>query len=188
MTIYSILKNKFENCDELERFDEEKWERRKGLIDSSRILYSTCDIEDEKLKDFDKIIWGRYFDPKYKVYKKIFIPFTPDNIQKMQSLYDEITEELLKKTIELCEELERKKEEKHKKRIEERKNNPKFQTYIEQKEYNNTLIPEGTNEIDAIHKWKELEYVMPAPKVIENIKKSYNMSWSKFINHIIDNF
>lgn len=188
MTIYAILKNKFENCDELERFDEEKWERRKALIDNSRILYSTMDIEDERLKDFDEIIWGRYFDPKNIVYKKIFIPFTPDNIQKMQGLYDEITEDLLKKTIELCEQLEKQKEEKRKKRIEERKDNPIFQSYIELKEYNNSLIPEGTDEMDAIHKWKELGYVMPAPKVIEDIKNNYNMSWSKFKNHIVNNF
>lgn len=93
------------------------------------------DIEDERLKDFDEIIWGRYFDPQHIVYKKIFIPFTPDNIQKMQGLYDEITDEM-----------------------------------------------------DAIHKWKELGYVMPAPKVIEKIKNNYNMSWSKFKNHIVNNF
>lgn len=188
MNIYVILKNIYKNEFELERFDEDFWNVKKPFIDPERIIYSTIDIEDEKIKDFKDIIWGRVFEPEKKIYSKVIIPFTPNNIIQMKKEYKEKTKGYKKKYKEIYDNLEALRKQRKQEKIKKYRSSDIFKEYLSKKNNSDSLISEDTPEIDAIYKWIELDYIMPPPKRIEDIKKTYNMPWSKFIKHIQDNF
>lgn len=188
MNIYVILKNKQKDEYELEKFEEVNWKRLKPIIDPERIIYATPDIEDERLKNFNEIIWNRVYSPIHKIFTKIIIPFTPDKITVMNEIAMEKSLSLEKKYQEKYEQYEKDREERKRLRLEKVRTSDKFQEFIKAKETNDSLIPDETSEIDALQKWKELNFIMPPPKAIKKIKENYKMSWTDFIQHIKNNF
>ena len=126
--------------------------------------------------------------PSLYNHKKITIPFTPDNIIQMEKDGKEKSEIAIKEYKTAVEIHEKKLAENKKARIEKDRNSNKFNEFLNAKKINDNLIDENMSEIDALYKWKELNFIMPPPIGIKKIKESYNMPWSKFIKHIQDNF
>ena len=60
------------------------WEKRKLYLDPSIIVYSTTDIEDERIRDFDEIIWGKILEPVRKKFTKVKVKFDPHHFQEME--------------------------------------------------------------------------------------------------------
>ena len=66
--------------------------------------------------------------------------------------------------------------------------NGNYDRLRENQELMNKKIPMDMNEFDALSEWKKLSFVKPAGKRIEEIKKSYQMSWTAFTRFVDVNF
>lgn len=185
--VYVILQNtKKEKY--LNRMSFEIWEKVKLSLDPKSIIYVTKDIHDSEIQTFDTINYNSIFHPLEKKFHYIKIPFTPDNIEFMniesEKKYNELKEKYDKEVFE--------KEERRKARIQkkhdENEKNGNYEKLLNAQIEADSLIPIEMNEMDAIYKWRELNYQMPAAHRIAQIKESYNMSWSEFKLYIQNNF
>lgn len=180
--VYAIL-----NCEKgfvLEQFQDEKFEVFQLNKKDGFIVYKTKDVLDEELlrlveaNDIKTIIWRRYYHRVYKVYMKVEVPFTPHDFSKMGELSDNFVadkEEEIQRLLAEKEERKIKQQEANFDKIMMDKKNQRLLV-----EEQNLLIPSDMDEMEAIFRWAELNYKLPAADRITEIKKSYNLSWGRF--------
>ncbi len=182
MYLYVILET-YDKGRELERFTEEKWNEVKVRLNPVRIVYVTSDLSDEKLMDFDRIIWDRFFNPLSRVYEKVIIPFTQNYEENCKAAEKENNRKLL--VLQEREEQARiNRDIRIKKKKAENLQNGNYERLNQVQDEMNKLIPMETDEIEAFSIWKSTGYKRPAGKRIESLKADYNMSWKDFIYFI----
>lgn len=170
---------------ELERHTTERWITIKPKI-KYEILYETEDVEDPKLKEFnlETIIWSRVFNPITKDYEKVKVPFTPDNVYLMTEKAEEITASKLNRF--------KAEEQQKKNKIEERKNTKEYKNQLQQykvsQEYIEEKIPYSLSIEEAFRRWKQMNFFMPAPKIIAEYKKRRNIKWYELQNFVNKNY
>ena len=185
MNYYVVLS--VNGSEELEHFTEEKWNVSKERISPERILYVTCDIEDERISDFETIIYDRIFNPFQKNYQKIKVPFS-DNILEMEKAADLLIQEKYIQIAKIEKEMKDVRERRISRKVMQNMENGNYDRLRENQELMNKKIPMDMNEFDALSEWKKLSFVKPAGKRIEEIKKSYQMSWTAFTRFVDVNF
>lgn len=84
MNVYVVMQKVFFKK-ELKRYDDDFWNVQKSFVNPNKLVYSTMDVEDRKLKKFDEIIWKTVFDIENLRRLEIKVPFTPDNIKQMEN-------------------------------------------------------------------------------------------------------
>ena len=176
MNIYVVFSD--ERKTELERFTEEKWNVVKDTVNSERVKLVTADLDDEALKEWDisEIVWDRIYNPQFRNYRKIKVPLSR-NIIEMENL---ASEKMVEAKAQIEADLEKMKKAREAK-INSKESQDKNRAWREQTAKNSELIPDDMDEYSAITEWKKLDYVMPAPRRITEIKESYSMSWNRFI-------
>ena len=171
---------------QLERFDDERLNRFKNKEgNSERILYETTNLNDEQLHKLlneyqvTKIVWKRYNTPHYNNPRKIEVSFDPKNTEKMEKESEEIINQINLEEEQLYvynKELQRLRI------IESRARNlPSLDKIIEKKKEMNKIITSDMTEIEALLKWAETDFKIPAGDRITKIKESYAESWSNFL-------
>lgn len=185
--LYILVKSK--NAITLERIEESTWELIQTYPNKDIKNYVTMDIEDEELQKYgiDTIIWERIWDPNYRFYRKVNVPFTPYDVSKIEEnaeierkkIYEKITKE--KALIDNQKKLRAE-------RIAREKVSPERVAQKEeigkQRKELDEIIPMDMDNLDALMKWKELGYPQPTAHKIEAIKNSYNMSWKEFTDYM----
>lgn len=175
---------------QLERFDDEQLNSFKSETENAaRIIYETTNINDEQLHkllneyEITKIVWKRHNTPHYNNQRKIEVTFIPEQIDKMNEEAEQIIQQINLEEEQLYvynKELE-------KLRIMESRarNLPPPDKLIEEitqkKEEMNKIITSDMTEIEAILKWAETDFKIPAGDRITKIKESYAESWSNFL-------
>ena len=182
MYLYVILET-YDKGKEIERFTEEKWNEVKPRLNPLRIVYVTSDLSDEKLKDFDRIIWDRLYNPLTRIYEKIVIPFTSDYEKNCKAAETETNRKLMI-IEERAEQLRINRDIRIKRKRAENLENGNYERLNQIQNEMDQLIPMETEEIEAFSIWKTTGYKRPAGRRIEGIKEDYNMSWKDFINFI----
>lgn len=168
---------------ELERFTEEKWAMVKARLNPIRIIHVSPDLNDPAFSEFKEIVWDRNFNPINKGYEKIKVPFTRnfDEMEKAALLkIQEKKKNIAERYDQMLKEREIKKINRRQKQLE----SGNIKELNERQDFINSQIPLDTDEMDALSLWRELDFYMPAGKRIEQIKESYNMSWSRFVEFV----
>ena len=180
MNIYVILKTT--TGTEAERFDEIQWEETKKRIDKNRILYATPDITDSNFKtnNIEKIIWGRVFNPAGRNFRKVFVKFSK-NVSEMEQEFD-------KNVIQVNSEIDKSLDDIKKLKFEKfQRKTPIYEKELEEHRNKvleiNKLFSGTDDEYALLSEWKKNNFIMPPPDKIKDIKDTYNMSWSEFIEH-----
>lgn len=175
---------------QLERFDDEQLNSFKSETENTAIIiYETTNINDEHLHkllneyEITKIVWKRHNTPYYNNQRKIEVAFIPEQIDKMNEEAEQIIQQINLEEEQLYvynKELE-------KLRIMESRarNLPPLDKLIEEmtqkKEEMNKIITSDMTEIEALLKWAETDFKIPAGDRITKIKESYAESWSNFL-------
>ena len=175
---------------QLERFDDEQLNSFKSETENTAIIiYETTNINDEQLHkllneyEITKIVWKRHNTPYYNNQRKIEVAFIPEQIDKMNEEAEQIIQQINLEEEELYvynKELE-------KLRIMESRarNLPPLDKLIEEmtqkKEEINKIITSDMTEIEALLRWAETDFKIPAGDRITKIKESYAESWSNFL-------
>ena len=175
---------------QLERFDDEQLNSFKSETENvAIIIYETTNINDEHLHkllneyEITKIVWKRHNTPYYNNQRKIEVTFIPEQIDKMNEEAEQIIQQINLEEEQLYvynKELE-------KLRIMESRarNLPPLDKLIEEitqkKEEMNKIITSDMTEIEALLKWAETDFKIPAGDRITAIKESYAESWSNFL-------
>jgi hypothetical protein len=175
---------------QLERFDDEQLNSFKSETENTAIIiYETTNINDEQLHkllneyEITKIVWKRHNTPYYNNQRKIEVAFIPEQIDKMNEEAEQIIQQINLEEEQLYvynKELE-------KLRIMESRarNLPPLDKLIEEmtqkKEEMNKIITSDMTEIEALLKWAETDFKIPAGDRITKIKESYAESWSNFL-------
>ena len=167
MDVFIVLKNKFSKKYEIERMTDAQWNTVKNNIDKERIVYITCDINDEALDayNFKEIIWERIFDDSCNNYRKVKIPFSK-NINKVENILNEKRSSI----------------------INEIKNREKVFIQKKEKDANGKpriKISKKLTEEEALIKWYSLECPFPAPSRIVNTKRELGLSWRNLKKYIL---
>lgn len=184
--LYILTEGSFTN---LERIEELTWELIKANPNPELKNYVTKDIEDEELQKhgLDTIIWERVWDPYYKFYRKVIVPFTPYDINAMEKAA-EIKKEEIKNLFKKFKIRYDHDQEIKTQRIQKEKNSPeRIAQKAEIGKIRNELdkqIPMEMEELEALKKWQELGFCQPTAHRIEEIKNSYHMSWSLFMERV----
>lgn len=182
MYVYVILET-YDKGKELERFSEEKWNEVKPRLNPLRIAYVTTDLNDERLKNYDRIIWDRVFNPMTRVYEKIIIALSQDYEENCRNAETEKNRKLMLME-ERAEQLRISRDLRIQRKKQENIENGNYDRLGQIQSEMNQLIPEGTEEIEAFSIWKSTGYRRPAGNRIESLRKDYNMTWKEFINFI----
>ena len=179
MDHYVIVKNSKEI--ELERFEEERFQKAYKYFEPGRIIYESPDIEDERFKEFETIIWDRFFNFHARSNAKVIIPFTPDDIESMRENAKYVKEEKIKAMHERIQKDKMKHYEAVQKKINSDEYKMKQENHRAMVAEMDKLIPPETEDYEAISKWRELGFPLPPPSKITNLRKEYNKSWDDFI-------
>lgn len=182
MYVYVILET-YDKGNELERFSEKKWNEVKDRLNPLRIIHISRDLNDDRFKDYEYIVWDRIFNPLLKIYEKIIVPFSTDFIENCKKAEAEknrklkiIEERVEQKKINRAIRINRKRE--------RNMENGNYERLRQVQEEMSRLIPSDMDEMEAFATWKSLDYRRPAGNRIEQIRKEYNMPWNSFIRFI----
>lgn len=179
---YVILES-YDKGKEVERFSQEKWNEVKPRLNPLRINYVTTDLSDEKLKDYDRIVWDRLLNPITRMYEKIVIPLSSDYEENCRNAETETNRKLMLME-EKAEQIKESRELRIQRKRQENIENGTFDKIAQIRDEMNKLIPEDTEEIEALALWKASGYRQPAGRRIEELHKDYGMSWREFIKFI----
>ncbi|EID83984.1 hypothetical protein MSI_25960 [Treponema sp. JC4] len=161
-----------------ERFSEEIWEEIRKTINPKSIVLVTANIEDLKQFNFEKITWTRFYNVHTKSNVRIKVTLTYDEIQMEEEAKD-LLSVIETESVNQWKEVIKKRDEKW-----EKEGIPKLMEHRNLVEEQNKLIPLDMEEMDAMLKWRELDFITPPPDRIRHIKQTYDMSWREFKEHI----
>lgn len=175
---------------QLERFDDEQLNSFKSETENTAIIiYETTNINDEQLHkllneyEITKIVWKRHNTPYYNNQRKIEVAFIPEQIDKMNEEAEQIIQQINLEEEQLY--VYNKALEKLRIMESRARNLPPLDKLIEEmthkKEEMNKIITSDMTEIEALLKWAETDFKIPAGDRITKIKESYAESWSNFL-------
>lgn len=184
--VFVVRRNK-ENTIILERYSENYWSKAKKIISKEDIIYITKDIRDSKLVEFnlETIIWKRFKDIDLDQYRKIIVPFTPDNIGLMEERAGQLWIEYYMEQLER--EIARKR--KQEKAAISKANYEEARRKIEAGYGILTLTDSPEDQNKALELWIQEGMKMPAPYIISDLKRNKypDLSWKQFKEKMLNN-
>lgn len=125
------------------------------------------------------MVYSRVYNPLTKMYEKVWLPI-PFSFSLSEEVCDYYGHQAVQEKIkEINERIDI-----YEKRVAEKTEESK-KRLLEERAINDELYGEDRGSmIEAFQRWKEIEYVQPAPTQIRNFKKSLPFSWVELVEHI----